>query len=42
MAAAVAGGYLGVGVARRAPSHVMRWFVIASGAALTVYYFVSG
>jgi uncharacterized membrane protein YfcA len=42
MAAAVAGGYLGVGVARRAPSHVMRWFVIASGASLTVYYFVSG
>jgi uncharacterized membrane protein YfcA len=41
MAAAVAGGYLGVGIARKVPSGVMRGFVIASGAALTVYYFLS-
>jgi uncharacterized membrane protein YfcA len=40
-AAAVAGGYLGVGVARRVPGEVMRGFVIASGAALTIYYFLS-
>jgi uncharacterized membrane protein YfcA len=42
MVAAIVGGYLGVGLARRAPSHVMRSFVIVSGAVLTVYYFVSG
>ena len=41
MAAAVAGGYLGVGVARKVPGGVMRGFVIASGAALTIYYFFS-
>jgi uncharacterized membrane protein YfcA len=42
MAAAVAGGYLGVGVARTLPSRIMRGFVVASGAALTLYYFLSG
>ena len=41
MAAAIAGGYLGVGVARKVPGNVMRGFVIASGAVLTVYYFFS-
>jgi uncharacterized membrane protein YfcA len=39
--AAVAGGYLGVGVARKVPSGAMRTFVIASGAALTIYYFLT-
>lgn len=42
MAAAVAGGYLGVSVARTVPSRMMRGFVVASGAALTLYYFLSG
>jgi uncharacterized membrane protein YfcA len=42
MVAAIAGGYLGVGAARKVPSRIMRGFVIASGAALTAYYFVSG
>jgi uncharacterized membrane protein YfcA len=42
MVAAIAGGYLGVGAARMVPGHVMRGFVIAAGAALTIYYFFSG
>jgi uncharacterized membrane protein YfcA len=42
MVAAVVGGYLGVGIARKAPSGAMRGFVIASGAVLTAYYFVAG
>jgi uncharacterized membrane protein YfcA len=42
MIAAIAGGYLGVGLARKVPSSIMRGFVIASGAALTAYYFLSG
>jgi len=42
MAAAVAGGYLGVGIARKVPGHIMRGFVIASGAVLTAYYFLAG
>lgn len=42
MVAAIAGGYLGVGAARKVPGHVMRGFVIAAGAVLTFYYFVSG
>jgi len=42
MAAAVAGGYLGVGAARMVPGNAMRGFVIASGAALTLYYFLAG
>lgn len=41
MVAAVAGGYLGVGVARKVPGDIMRGFVIATGALLTAYYFVS-
>jgi len=36
------GGYCGVWVARRAPQAVLRWCVVAVGAALTVYYFVTG
>ena len=42
MAAAVAGGYFGVGLARKVPTAVMRAFVIVTGAVLTVYYFVAG
>jgi uncharacterized membrane protein YfcA len=42
MAAAIAGGYLGVGIARKVPSRVMRTLVTTSGAVLTLYYFVSG
>jgi uncharacterized membrane protein YfcA len=42
MAAAIAGGYLGVGVARKVPSAIMRGVVIAAGATLTIYYFLSG
>lgn len=42
MAAAIAGGYLGVGVARRVPAQTMRGVVVAAGAALTVYYFLAG
>ena len=42
MAAAIAGGYLGVGAARMVPTHIMRGFVIASGAVLTLYYFLAG
>ena len=42
MVAAIAGGYLGVGLARKAPTQVMRAFVIASGAVLTLYYFLAG
>jgi uncharacterized membrane protein YfcA len=40
IAAVVVGGWLGVGVARRFPLAVVRGFVIATGAALTVYYFL--
>lgn len=42
MAAAIAGGYLGVGIGRRVPAKAMRGFVVASGAALTAYYFLAG
>lgn len=42
MIAAIAGGYLGVGAARKVPGSVMRGLVIATGALLTAYYFVSG
>jgi hypothetical protein len=38
--AVVAGGWFGVGVARRFPVSVVRAFVIATGAALTAYYFL--
>jgi uncharacterized membrane protein YfcA len=42
MAAAIAGGYFGVGLARKVPSRFIRAFVIATGALLTAYYFVAG
>jgi uncharacterized membrane protein YfcA len=41
MAAAIVGGYLGVGLARSVPDKMMRGFVIASGAVLTLYYFLT-
>lgn len=37
--AVVIGGWFGVGIARRFPISVVRGFVIATGAVLTVYYF---
>ena len=39
--AVVIGGWFGVGVARRFPLSVVRGFVIATGAALAVYYFLN-
>ena len=42
MLAAIGGGYYGVGLARKVPGHVMRGFVIGTGAILTVYYFLAG
>jgi uncharacterized membrane protein YfcA len=36
----VVGGWVGVGVARRFPIAAVRAFVIATGAALAVYYFL--
>jgi uncharacterized membrane protein YfcA len=39
--AVVAGGWLGVGLARRVPVPAVRAFVIATGAALTVYFFLN-
>jgi uncharacterized protein len=40
MAASVAGGYLGVGIARRVPEHIIRAVVVTVGAALTVVFFL--
>ncbi|MBI3701978.1 MAG: sulfite exporter TauE/SafE family protein [Afipia sp.] len=40
MIAAAAGGYLGVGFARRLPEKIIRAVVVAIGAALTVIFFV--
>jgi uncharacterized membrane protein YfcA len=40
MAAASAGGYLGVGWARRLPEHVTRAVVVGIGAVLTLIFFV--
>lgn len=40
MLAATAGGYLGVGLARRLPEKVIRAVVVAIGAGLTVVFFV--
>ncbi|WP_043768905.1 sulfite exporter TauE/SafE family protein [Roseivivax isoporae] len=37
----VTGGFLGVVVARRVPVPVMRWTVVAIGAALSAWYFVT-
>ena len=39
-AASVIGGYLGVVFGRRLPASVIRWLVIAVGAALTLYFFI--
>lgn len=38
--ASVVGGYSGVAFGRRLPAPVIRWLVIAVGAALTLYFFV--
>jgi uncharacterized membrane protein YfcA len=40
MAASIAGGYLGVGIARRVPEHIIRAMVVTVGAALTVLFFM--
>ena len=40
MLAATAGGYLGVGLARRMPEKIIRAVVVAIGAGLTVVFFV--
>lgn len=40
MAAASAGGYLGVGWARRLPEHVTRAVVVTIGAVLTLIFFI--
>ncbi len=40
MAASVAGGYLGVGIARRVPENIIRAVVVTVGAALTVVFFL--
>jgi uncharacterized membrane protein YfcA len=40
MAASIAGGYLGVGIARRVPEHIIRAVVVTVGAALTVVFFL--
>ncbi|RVV99420.1 sulfite exporter TauE/SafE family protein [Mesobaculum littorinae] len=37
----ITGGFLGVVVARRVPVPVMRWTVVAVGAALSAWYFVN-
>lgn len=36
------GGYAGVSMARRVPQEVLRWLVVAAGAGLALYYFVTG
>ncbi len=38
--AVTAGGWFGVDVARRFPIAVVRGFVVTTGTALTVYYFL--
>ncbi len=40
MAASIAGGYLGVGIARRVPELIIRAVVVTVGAALTVVFFL--
>jgi uncharacterized membrane protein YfcA len=40
MTASIAGGYLGVGIARRVPEKIIRATVVAVGAALTVVFFL--
>jgi uncharacterized membrane protein YfcA len=40
MAASIAGGYLGVNIARRVPERIIRAIVVALGAALTLIFFL--
>jgi uncharacterized membrane protein YfcA len=40
MAASIAGGYLGVGIARRVPETIIRAVVVTVGAALTLVFFL--
>jgi uncharacterized membrane protein YfcA len=40
MAASIAGGYLGVRIARRVPEKIIRTVVVTVGAALTVVFFL--
>ena len=40
MAASIAGGYLGVGIARRVPDRIIRAVVVTAGAALTLVFFL--
>lgn len=40
MAASVAGGYLGVGIARRVPEKIIRAVVVTVGAVLTLIFFM--
>jgi uncharacterized membrane protein YfcA len=40
MVASIAGGYLGVGIARRVPERIIRAVVVTVGAALTVLFFL--
>ena len=42
MAASIAGGYVGVSVARKIPERIMRIVVVAVGSALTVVFFLRG
>jgi uncharacterized protein len=37
--AAIVGGYVGARVARRVPSYLVRWFIVAVGLGLAGYYF---
>ncbi len=39
MAGAMTGGYLGARYAKKIPTHYLRWFVIAVGTTLTIYFF---
>ncbi|MFC5697738.1 sulfite exporter TauE/SafE family protein [Pseudomonas sp. GCM10022186] len=41
LAAASCGGYAGGALARRLPTRWLRWLVIAVGAGMTLYYFVT-
>ena len=36
------GGWFGVGIAKRFPLAIVRGFVVATGLALSVYYFLQG
>jgi len=41
MLASSIGGYYGVALARLVPQHLIRWFVILAGLALTIHFFVN-